>query len=163
MQWWQKWNTWQIWRYSPFFYLQNMLSFPNVHETCRWLRWAQQIWSVVLFFSTFNFNIWYVYLLQQLQQHISLAQCQYIFRELQLMLSNASCNSSQRLSFECTIDLAGLFSNSPQICSMGLRSGHPFTSQCSSRFLPSQVVLAIVRFTGIQQIQLKPLKICQEF
>ncbi len=117
----------------------------------------------VLFLSTFNFNIWYVYLLQQLQQHISLAQCQYIFRELQLMLSNASCNSSQRLSFECTIDLAGLFSNSPQICSMGLRSGHPITSQCSSRFLPSQVVLAIVRFTGIQQIQLKPLKICQEF
>ncbi len=146
-----------------FFYPQNMLSFPNVHETRRWLRWAQQIWRVILFFSTFNFNIWYVYLLQQLQQHISLAQCQYIFRELQLMLSNASCNSSQRLSFECTIDLAGLFSNSPQICSMGLRSGHPITSQCSSRFLPSQVVLAIVRFTGIQQIQLKPLKICQEF
>ncbi len=110
-----------------FFYLQNMLSFPNVHETRRWLRWAQQIWSVVLFLSTFNFNIWYVYLLQQLQQHISLAQCQYIFRELQLMLSNASCNSSQRLSFECAIDLAGLFSNSPQICSMGLRTPHHFS------------------------------------
>ncbi len=38
---------------------------------------------VVLFLSTFIFNIWYVHLLQWLQQHISLAQCQYISWELQ--------------------------------------------------------------------------------
>ncbi len=30
--------------------------------------------------------------------------------------SHAFCNSSQRLSFECTIDLSSLFFNSPQIC-----------------------------------------------
>ncbi len=39
------------------------------------------------------------------------------------MLSHAFCNSSQRLSFECTADVSSLFSNSPQICSTGLRSG----------------------------------------
>ncbi len=38
---------------------------------------------VIQFLSTFNFNIRYVHLLQQLQQHISLAQCQYISWELQ--------------------------------------------------------------------------------
>ncbi len=35
--------------------------------------YKNQMKWVVLFLSTFNFNIWYVHLLQQLQQHISLA------------------------------------------------------------------------------------------
>ncbi len=36
----------------------------------------------------------------------------YFLRTSTLMLSHAFCNSSQRLSFECTIDLSSLFSNS---------------------------------------------------
>ncbi len=62
-------------------------------------------------------------------------------------------STSQRLSFERTIDLCSLFCNSPQIYLLGLRSElsgglvHPF--QWSSRFLPSQGVPAIVCFMGI--------------
>ncbi len=104
-----------------FFCLQNIISFHNVKHAdgCSEHNRYQMKW-VVLFLSTFNFNIWYVHLLKQLQQHIS----QYISTLTStLMLSHAFCNSSQRLSFECTIDLSSLFSNSPQICSMALRSG----------------------------------------
>ncbi len=108
------------------FCLQNMILFHNVHETCRWLLWAQQLKRVVLFLTTFNFNIWYVHsppFAAITAAHLSGIVSIYILRTSTLMLSHVFCNSSKRLSFECTIDLSSLFSNSPQICSMGLRSG----------------------------------------
>ncbi len=123
-----------------------MISFLNVNETCRWLLWAQhavyQMKWVVLFLYTFNFNIEYVHLLQQLQQR-SYAT---------LMLSHAFCNPSQSLFFECTIDPSSSFSNAPQICWMGLRSGlWGVRSSFSifSRFLTLQVDPPIVCFMGI--------------
>ncbi len=113
--------------------------------------WVQQISDEVCrtaFLSTFNFNIWYVHRFQQLQQHISLASI-YFLRTSTLMLSHAFCNSRQRLSFEYTIDLSSLFSNSLEGVEVRTLRGPVHHFQCSSRFLPSQVVLAIVCFMGI--------------
>lgn len=46
--------------------------FHNVYETCIVLLWnnKNRMKWVVLFLSTFNYNIWYVHFLQQLQKHI---------------------------------------------------------------------------------------------
>ncbi len=46
---------------------------PPKHDLISLCSWNMQMVAVALFLSTFNFNIWYVHLLQQLQQHISLA------------------------------------------------------------------------------------------
>ncbi len=106
-----------------FFCLQNIIYFHNVHETCRWLLWAQQISDEVhhtLLTLIFGMSTFIT------AAHLSGIVSTYFLRTSTLMLSHAfcnSCNSTQRLSFECTIDLYNLFSNSPQICSMRLRSG----------------------------------------
>ncbi len=94
------------------------------HAVCCFEHNKYQMKWFILFLSTFYFNIWYVHLLQQLQQRIASGVVSvYFLRTSKLMLSHAFCNSSQRLSFEYTIGLSSLFSNSPQICSMGLMSG----------------------------------------
>lgn len=50
------------------FCLQNMISFHNVHETCRWLL-KYQMKLVLVFLSTFNLNIWYVHFNVQLNRN----------------------------------------------------------------------------------------------
>ncbi len=54
--------------------------------------------------------------------HLSGIVSIFFLRTSTLMLSHAFCNSSQWLFFQCRIDLSSLFSDSPQICLMGLRS-----------------------------------------
>ncbi len=94
--------TKQIWKYWLFL--------PG-HEICRWLLWAQQITEeVIIHCSSFAAIT---------AAHLSGIVSKYILRNSTLMLSHAFCNSSQRLSFECTINLSSLFSKLPQICSRG--------------------------------------------
>ncbi len=65
--------------------------------------------------------------------HLSGIVSIYILRNSTLMLSNAFCNSSQRLSFEWIINLSSLFSKLPQICSRGW--GVDFEGSIISMFL----------------------------
>ncbi len=89
------------------FCLQNMISFHNVHETCRWLlcttniRWSKSYYLACSPFAAIT------------AAHLSGIVSIYFLRISTQMLSNALCNSRQRLSFECTIDLSNFFSNYP--------------------------------------------------
>ncbi len=89
------------------FCLQNMISFHNVHETCRWLlcttniRWSKSYYLACPPFAAIT------------AAHLSGIVSIYFLRISTQMLSNAFCNSRQRLSFECTIDLSNFFSNPP--------------------------------------------------
>ncbi len=68
------------------------------------------------------------------------------------MLSHAFCNSSQRLSFEYNRSVQFIFQLAPNLLDgveVWTLRGPVHHFQCSSRFFPSQVVLAIVRFMGI--------------
>ncbi len=118
---------------------------------------------VVLFLSTFNFNIWCVHLLKQLQQHISLA-CVNIFPEhfntnvipCLLQLKPKAFLWMYNRSDQFIFQLAPNLLDGVEVRTLR-RPVHHF--QCSSRFLPSQVVPAIVCFMGTVMIQqLKPLK-----
>ncbi len=106
--------------------------------------------SRTVFCPLLTLIFWYIHLLPQLQQHISLASI-YFLRTSTLMLSHAFCNSRQRLSFEYTIDLFifQLALNLFYGVEVQTLRGPAHHFQCSSRFLPSQVVLAIVCFMGI--------------
>ncbi len=90
----------------------------HVHETCRWLLWARQISDevshlIVIFgISTFCSNY----------SSTSLWHSAIIFPE-NFNTNVILCQSIQRISFECTIYLSSLFSNSFNICLMGLMSG----------------------------------------
>ena len=114
---------------KPFFsYFQNMISFHNVHERFRWSLWAEQI-------SVSPTVLIHLYLYSH---SISNAAANFsginFLRTSTLKLSLAFCYSNQRLSFECAKDLLSLFSDLPQICSMGSILDFEGASQSFSMF-----------------------------
>ncbi len=121
-----------------------------------------QVKWVILFLSTFNFNIGYVHLLQLQNYKIQLQNCNYKITKFSNYSSNTNKTSTLML---CLLQLKTkaflwmynrsvqfIFQLAPNLLSgVEVRTlrGPVHNFQCSSRFLPSQVVPAIVYFMGI--------------
>ncbi len=93
--------------------------------------------------------------------HLSGIVSIYFLRTSTLMLSHVFCNSSYMLSFECTIDLSSLFSNSPQICSMGLRSrlwgGSPsFSVLLENKSRPNKTTSIFTKSPAVPDAEMAP-------
>ncbi len=101
-------KTWQIRKYQPFFASKTwfpFIMFMKHADGCSEHNTYQMKWVLTWIFgmSTFCSN----YSSTSLWHGVS------IFPEnFTLILFHAFCNTSQWLSFECTIDLSSLFSNS---------------------------------------------------
>ncbi len=115
----------------------NFIMFMKHADGCSEHNKYQMKW-VVMFLSTLNCNISYVHILQQLQQqHLSDTVSIYFMRTF-LWIYNRSV--------QFILQLAPNLFNRVEVWTLRVAVHH---FQCSSRFLPSQVVPAIVCFMGI--------------
>ncbi len=138
--------------------LQNMISFHNVHEKCRWLFWAQQISDEVN--RTFYPLLTLIFGMSTFCSNYSSTS---LWHGVNIFPENFNTHVVPCLLQLKPKAFLWMYNRSVQFIFQLADIEVPVQRfQCSSRFLPLQVVPAIVCFMGVVKAnstkQLKPLK-----